>query len=79
MGAMNKKQLQAILAYLGVPERLYDLGTNMRLDACVAMEENKGGWDVFITERGGKFDVARYNNETDACLNLLNRVVHMER
>ncbi|MDO4271166.1 MAG: hypothetical protein Q4C72_09635 [Eubacteriales bacterium] len=75
MTTMNRKQLQAILNYLGVPDVLYDLGSNMRLDACVAMEKSKNGWEVFITERGSKFDIERFDNETDACLAFLRKTL----
>lgn len=76
MTTINRKQLLAILRYLGVPESDYDLGTNMRLDVCYDIEHTANGWEVFLTERGGKFEVEIFDNETDACLNLLDRVIH---
>ncbi len=75
MTTMNQKQLKAILNYLDVDKDLYDLGDNMRLDACFAIEHTDAGWEVFVTERGSKFDIEVFDNETEACLNLLCRVM----
>lgn len=79
MTTMNRKQLLAILRYLGAPGNTYDLGTNMRLDVCYDMEYTEQGWEVYLTERGSKFEIERFDTETDACLKLLYGVVHWRK
>ena len=56
---------------------MYDLcmGDNMRLDVCDALEYTDHGWEVYTTERGGKYDVRVFDNETSACLELLWRMI----
>ena len=76
MITMNRKQLQAILYYLNAPKVAYDLGNNMRADACDAIERTWRGWEVYTTERGDKYDIRVLRTETDACLELLYRIVH---
>ena len=66
-------QLFAILRYLRVPNQMYDLcmGDNMRLDVCDALEYTDHGWEVYTTERGGKYDVRVFDNETNTCMELI--------
>ena len=76
MTTMNQDQLRAIFLYLKVPARAYDLGNNTRLDACATIEHTSQGWEVYATERGSKCAVKVFSNETDACLDLLYKVMH---
>lgn len=76
MTTMNQTQLRAILRYLKVPEAAYDLGNNMRLDACETIEHTSQGWEVYATERSSKCDIKVFDNETDACFDLLYRMTH---
>ena len=75
MTAMNQNQLRAIFHYLKVPASAYDLGNNMRLGACETIEHTSQGWEVYATERGSKCAVKVFSNETDACYNLLYRMI----
>ena len=61
-------QLFEILRYLHVPNQMYDLciGDNMRLDVCDALEYTEHGWEVYTTERGSKYDIQVFDNETKA-------------
>ncbi len=77
MTTMNRKQLLAILRYLKAPVDAYDLGTNMRLDACYDVEQTDQGWETYLAERGSKYYVQIFDNETDACLELLHSVMHL--
>ena len=79
MIAMNRKQLLAILRYLGAPSNTYDLGTNMRLDVCYDIEHTEQGWEIYLTERSSKFEIEIFDTETDACLKLLYGVVHWRK
>ena len=79
MTTMNRKQLLAILRYLGAPGNTYDLGTNMRLDVCYDIEHTEQGWEIYLTERSSKFEIEIFDTETDACLKLLYGVVHWRK
>ena len=76
MTKINQDQLLAIFRYLKVPERAYDLGNNTHLDACATIEHRPQGWEVFVAANGEKRDVTVFDNETDACLDLLYKVIH---
>ena len=77
MTTMNRKQLLALLRYLKAPAAAYDLGTNMRLDVCYDVEQTNQGWETYLAERGSKYYVEIFDNETDACLELLHSVMHL--
>ena len=76
MTTINQNQLRAIFRYLKVPESAYDLGNNTRLDACATIEHTSQGWEVYGIERNSKYDIEVFSNETDACLDLLYKVMH---
>ena len=40
------------------------------------MEWTAQGWEVFFAVNGEKRDIAVFDNETDACLDLLYKVMH---
>ena len=77
MITMNRKQLLAIFRYLKVPCDTYDLGTSMRIEACYDVEYTEQGWEMCRFDRGKKYSVKIFDNETDACFALLNHVMHM--
>ena len=77
MTTMNRQQLLTILRYLEAPVSRYKLGENRPLDIYDTVEHTVQGWETYFTERGSKFDVQIYDNETDACLELLHRVMHL--
>ena len=78
MTQMNRQQLLTIFRYLSAPEYRYDLGTNRLHDCCFDVEHTEQGWETYFTERGGKFHTKIHDNETDACLDLLHRVMHLK-
>ena len=43
---------------------------------CYSMEWTEQGWEVFFAVNGEKHDVTVFGNETDACLDLLYKVMH---
>ena len=77
MITLNRKQLLAIFRYLKVPCDTYDLGTSMRIEACYDVEYTEQGWEMCRFDRGKKYSVKIFDNETDACFALLNHVMHM--
>ena len=73
---MNIRQLHSILVYLKVPEDLYDFSAGYFGTNCYSMEWTEQGWEVFFAVNGEKRDVTVFGNETDACLDLLYKVMH---
>ena len=78
MTTMNRQQLLTILRYLEAPKSRYDLGTSRLPDEYETIEHTAEGWKVYFAERGSKFYANIYDNETDACLDLLHRVMHLK-
>ena len=74
--SMNIRQLHSILVYLKVPEDLYDFSAGYFGTNCYSMEWTAQGWEVFFAVNGEKCDVAVFDSETDACLDLLYKVMH---
>ena len=76
MTTMNCQQLFHIFKYLEIPKSDYKLGTNQPLDSYETIEHTAQGWELDSTERGLKFSVEIFDNETDACLKMLDDMVH---
>ena len=70
------RKLHSILVYLKVPEDLYDFSAGYFGTNCYSMEWTEQGWEVFFAVNGEKCDVAVFDSETDACLDLLYKVMH---
>lgn len=75
--SMNIRQLRSILAYLQVPEERYDFSGGYYGTDCCSIEWTAQGWEVFFFANGAKRDIAVFDNETDACLDLLYKVMHL--
>ena len=73
---INFRQIHSILVYLQVPEALYDFSDAHKENAYF-IECTENGWEVFRTQNGERHSVAVFRNPTDACLDLLYRVIHM--
>ena len=73
---LTNHQLHSILVYLKVPEELYDFSAGYFGTNCYSMEWTEQGWEVFFAVNGEKCDVAVFDSETDACLDLLYKVMH---
>lgn len=71
MTTIDKKQLLEILRYLRVPEFRYKLEKKGITEACAVLEHTENGWEVYDTERGNKYNIQVFDNETDACLKML--------
>ena len=70
------RKLHSILVYLKVPEDLYNFSAGYFGTNCYSMEWTAQGWEVFFAVNGEKCDVAVFDSETDACLDLLYKVMH---
>ena len=73
---INFRQIHSILVYLQVPEALYDFSDAHKENAYF-IECTENGWEVFRTQNGERHSVAVFRNPTDACLDLLYRVIHL--
>ena len=68
--------MRSILVYLKVPEDLYNFSAGYFGTNCYSMEWTAQGWEVFFAVNGEKCDVTVFDSETDACLDLLYKVMH---
>lgn len=71
------RKLHSILVYLKVPEALYDFSGDMTRTGAYSIEWTEQGWEEYQIENGRKRSVAVFGSETDACLDLLYRVIHL--
>lgn len=70
---MDRNQLKSILYKNGIPEDAYSLNGGLPNEA-YCMNEVKGGWEVYYSERGIKRNLGYYLNESGACKCLLREV-----
>lgn len=73
--SMNMTQLEEILQMLGVPP-YYDLSGTAR-DCHCCFEHKNDVWTIYDSERGMRFHEVVCDNETDACLEILKRMMHL--
>ena len=74
---INLRQLHSILIYLQVPEALYDFSGDMTKTGAYSVEWTEQGWEEYQIENGRKRSIAVFGSETDACFDLLYRVIHL--
>lgn len=73
--SMNMTQLEDILQMLNVPS-YYNLSGH-KCDCHRCFEHKDDSWTVYDSERGGRFREVICDNETDACLEILRRIMHL--
>jgi len=74
---LTRQSLAAQLDSEGVAERAYSLyGAHM--EDAIVLDNRPDGWVVFYSERGGESGLKTYAKESDACLDLLSRVLKNE-
>ncbi len=66
--------LALYLDALGVSPNRYSVGGRPYPDDSLVLDNRPEGWVVFYTERGRETPLAVYENEADACVDLLSRV-----
>ena len=74
---MDRRQTISILNYLQAPETLYCLHSDVPSNGYWDMKQTAQGWEVFFSANGEKRGTAVFDNETDACLDLLYKVMHL--
>lgn len=70
---MDRDELAARLRSEGVPETTYHL-SGAHYDDRQVLDHRASGWFVFYSERGGEYDVKRFETEAAACMELYSRV-----
>lgn len=66
--------LAAYLDALGVSPHSFSVRGRPYSDDSIVLDKRPAGWAVFYTERGRETPIAVYENEADACADLLSRV-----
>lgn len=72
---MTKNELQRQLDRLGINNKFYSLDGGVHDDKYVLSQEPMGKWSVYYSERGLIIDKRVFNNESDACELLLNKLL----
>lgn len=73
---MNIKLLKERLEREKVSKSLYNLNGGIGLNDRLVIEKTKEGrWSVFYTEKGCVFDTKEFNTESEACDELLKRIL----
>lgn len=76
---MNRTDLKAELDRLEIPDRCYSIvgvsrGRIPPVDGGVHLDGGPGAWRVYGWERGEDFNVDVYEDEADACADMLSRM-----
>ena len=71
---MTRDSLQTYLEAKKIPSQWYNIGGMGLTDQRTVLQEENGKWIVFYSERGIRFDLSSYDNEADACKELLERI-----
>jgi hypothetical protein len=72
---MNIQELKMKLQDMGVPREWYHLENHGNDDQRLCIVEENDRWLVYYSERGSRFRIAEFDNEDDACGELLNRII----
>ena len=67
--------LKEILNYCAVPEDMYSLTGGLPSET-YCIDCNHDCWEVFYSERGNKNEITRFDNEAEACAELLTRILN---
>lgn len=70
---MNVAELQEELGRLGVDPRDYRINQPPAESTMVLKKQGKV-WLVYWSERGGRYELRRFSDETSACEHMLNRL-----
>ncbi len=70
------RTLKWALDYNGIPSIYYNLDGYSEEAVCI--EQNDNYWMVYNGERGNKYNVRKYKNVQDACLDLILRISESE-
>jgi hypothetical protein len=74
--AMTKKQLLAQLKLDKIPNHFYSLKGGLPYDAwCLA--EIYPGWEVYYSEKGGKYQIKLFQTENEACNHIYQKLKEM--
>ena len=63
---MDKKELSNKLLLEKIPQETYSLGGGLPYDK-YCLSNSNGIWEVYYSERGGKFQLKEFDSEEEAC------------
>ena len=73
---MNREELKSILDRNNISSRAYSLYGPLSDDNRYILEERFGTWFVYYSERGRRIAEQIFNNEHDACIYILNKMLN---
>jgi len=71
---MTRFELKLALDGSGISENAYSLDNGMPIERYVLSHEPDGRWATYYSERGHRQTLRRFENESDACEDLLARI-----
>lgn len=71
---MNINKLGEKLEKLKIPKHWYNIVGYGMDEQKICLEKTDKGFEVFYSERGNKFDYLLFDNESDACKDVLKRI-----
>jgi len=72
---MDKEVFKRKMDGLGIPRHWYFIDDYGIDDESIRVKEENGKWQVYYSERGGKFELKQYDREADAYQDLTNRLI----
>ncbi len=72
---MNIKEMIVKLHEMQIPRKWYFVGTQGNNDNKYCLEYIDGKWQVYYCERGKKYKLSIFNEESEACTELLERMI----
>jgi hypothetical protein len=75
---MTLTEMETKLQEMNVPPDFYGLTGGVPHNV-LCIEKADVGWDVYFSERGSKWDVEHFGNESEACDRFLERALEMVR
>ena len=72
---MTIHKLRKILENCHVPRNYYMICEKGNNDQRICLEQNNGKWLVYYTERGVMFDQVVFETESDACYEMMRRLL----
>ncbi len=73
---MNKIELHNLLNEAGVPDELYNLNGDGRVDERFCLTPKGDQWQVYFLERGIKTTVKTFCTESEACQYIYEQLIY---
>ena len=70
------QKMKDVLESNGIPAYYYHVGGYA--EECVCLERTDSGWEVYIGERGNRYDAMTYSNVLSACTRVFDKVAESD-